>query len=180
MSEHENNSVNNEPEATKTSNRRRFIKQGVMVAPIITAVTSRPVWADGISAISGNLSGNLSQATAQSVLTSYNGRSPEYWSDNLKSNKSQSDLYWMGDEITKNTKFNSVFINSGNATQFKTYLNTPSYNNVRKWAVTAFLNSLTDTSFPYKPQDIIDFQQSYNNKEVSKSDALIVLQALSS
>lgn len=187
MSEHENNSVEKKTETTKTSNRRRFIKQGVMIAPVITTVASQPAWGRGMVSISGNLSGNLSRKPETYTANTYDGKSPGYWKNKQdKHNRfvtHASDL----DGVTKNTKFSTIFIFSNNdETIFNILWHQGNEGTVvEKFAIVAYLNALTDQpSFPYTPQEIKDFYNSYinpsatgvpHNRRISKELAHTIL-----
>ena len=74
MSIQEENKVSVQKSAL-TEGRRSFIKKSAIAAPILVSISSRPVWGNVTSAVSGNLSGNLSQPTGNL----FNGQSPGYW-----------------------------------------------------------------------------------------------------
>lgn len=72
------NSKNQTDQNTSINRRRKFLKNAMMAAPIITAVASKPVWGIEMISLSGNLSGNLSQKSSQ-YGNGPVGRSPGYW-----------------------------------------------------------------------------------------------------
>ena len=70
---------NKEQKSNNTNLRRSFLKKAAISAPIISTVSSKPVWGAGICALSGSLSGNLSNHGAESSCEGPIGRSPGYW-----------------------------------------------------------------------------------------------------
>lgn len=77
-----NDNTDNEilSQTKESNNRRSFLKKGAIAAPVIASVASKPVWGSGICALSGSLSGNLSNHGDQMSCDGPVGRSPGYWS----------------------------------------------------------------------------------------------------
>lgn len=97
-----NNEMDNIKKTTNLStkeSRRKFIKNTAIVAPILTTVTSKSVFADdyAINSISGNLSNN--QSGPEHEPNYENGCSPGYWHK-----VSRYKLYTAAE-----TKFNAIF-----------------------------------------------------------------------
>lgn len=197
MSNEEKNQVDNQAEPAKSSNRRRFLRHGVMAAPVITTLASRPVWAGNdigiaINSISGNLSGNLSTQTqgTQEPIT-YNGCGDlSYWSDESNYSIIWNDSRAEYDEddglykIHFDTDFRGVFTKGpkgrGFAEIVQLSLNTP--NNRKRYvnalAASALLNSITDASFPYAPDDIIDLLVAVKDGSVKEETGIYLLEKL--
>jgi hypothetical protein len=160
--------------------RRNLMIKAAISVPIIASVTARPVWASGISSISGNLSGNLSNHTHEESF--YDGCSPGYWH---KDSRYPVSAY--GYTIEANTPFNSIFtIASGpkaytahNAEGFTFLIHQPTSKTVatqvERFTSACFMNSLADVNYPYTPDDIIDFYGYYYRNEISYDDAKAVL-----
>ena len=197
MSNEEKNSVESQPQASKSSNRRRFLRQGVMVAPVITTLASRPVWAGNdigiaINSISGNLSGNLSTQTqgTQEPIT-YNGCGDlSYWADasNYSIVWNDSRAEWDDDDSTYkihfDTTFKDIFSKGPNSKGFAevVQLAIDSPNNEARYlnglAAAALLNSITDASFPYQPDDIIDLLVAVKTGSVTYETGTYLLEIL--
>lgn len=180
MSDHENNSVKNQSETPKASNRRRFIKQGVMITPVITTVASRPAWGrDGIMSISGNLSGNLSRDEDTWQPTKFDGKSPGYWKHRTIDRFTTNSIF----TIDKDTSFSSLF---GFGTTDKTIFEIlwdqgNEGTKLEKFALVAYLNSLKfGTAFPYTAQEIVAFYLACKatNSVIDETTAFIILNNL--
>ncbi|WP_448212683.1 hypothetical protein [Colwellia sp. MEBiC06753] len=69
---------------TPSKSRRSFLIKSAMVPPVISTVASKPVWGTGICALSGSLSGNMSNHGDQYDCEGPKGRSPGYWCQWIK------------------------------------------------------------------------------------------------
>jgi hypothetical protein len=155
-----------------TTTRRQFVKGAAIAAPIIAAVSSRPVWANTASAVSGNLSGNLSQPTEK--IDPYNGKSPGYWQGGQPTGGRIDDL--LG--VNSNTPFNSIFTQvtppAYTATYPKTLLeaiqDSGGTNQPERFAAAAYLNSIDDFNYPYTPAEIVDFYGYYARGEITYAE----------
>jgi hypothetical protein len=162
-----------------TTTRRNFIKKAAISAPIIAAVSSRPVWAQGSSAVSGNLSGNLSQVTDE--VPPINGQSPGYWQGGNDKGLRIDGV----SGVTRNTSFSSLF--------YQTSVNDPagygwtaSYasslltaiqdtgNQPERFAAAAYLNAASNNAgyggYPYSTAQIIDFYGYYHRGEITAAE----------
>lgn len=190
MSEHENKSPNQTSEASDKSNRRRFLKQGAIIAPVITTLSSRPVWARGdgnIGSISGSLSGNLSNNTRVYDPKTYDGCSPGYWHK-----AERFPVQGHGFDIHYNTPFEDVFddennkVTTGISDTFIAIIgaseshkrSSGSSFQVERFAAASLLNAIADPSFPYPPRDIIAFYGEYHKGTIDAEFAKGILENL--
>jgi len=161
--------------------RRNLIIKAAISVPVIASVTARPVWANGISSISGNLSGNLSNHPHEESL--YDGCSPGYWHK-----AKRYPVSALGYTIEATTAFNSLFTiafglkaYTADFAQGFTVIIDGSTNpatQVERFAAASFMNSLHDANYPYSPEDIIDFYGYYYRGEISYDEAKAVLENL--
>jgi hypothetical protein len=163
-----------------STSRRQFVKGAAISAPIIAAVSSRPVWASSVSAVSGNLSGNLSQPAV--TIPPYDGKSPGYWQGGSDKGARIDAL----PGVNRNTLFNSIF----RQTTIPSY--TASYSvtllvavqtggntyQPERFAAAAYLNSLNDPNYPYTPAQIVDFYGYYARGEITKDEIHATFQQL--
>lgn len=114
----ESSSKNIERQGISAKNRRKFLINAAIIAPIISTVASKPVWGAGICNLSGSLSGNLSQNGGDDNCTGPVGRSPGYWSkwEKITSCKashwaqgSNRIYHWHQAGYKPTTSFTSVF-----------------------------------------------------------------------
>ncbi len=88
-----------------SNNRRKLIRGGVVGAPVLLALKSAPVLAQGCKLPSGfSTSGNLSRNGGATCIDG-TFRSPSYWS----STQAQEQGKFKGTGVSVNTKFNAVF-----------------------------------------------------------------------
>ncbi|MFD2165570.1 hypothetical protein ACFSJY_04765 [Thalassotalea euphylliae] len=99
MSNHEPNS---RLEKDNTELRRKFLKGAALGAPIISSIASKPVWGAGICALSGSLSGNMSNHGTQYSCDGPTGRSPGFWSKWWKVTSSNSAHHQLGLKVLYN------------------------------------------------------------------------------
>jgi len=165
-----------------STTRRQFVKGAAIAAPIIAAVSSRPVWANTVSAVSGNLSGNMSQITQL-----YDGCSPGFWHKVDRYPVTGPTAGGTQYTVNSNTAFNSIFQQGGlngytaaYSDGFTTIIHQPTNpaTQVERKAAAVFMNSIADPFFPYAPEVIIDFYGAFYLGVITSSQAETVLNNL--
>jgi hypothetical protein len=162
-----------------TTTRRNFIKKAAISAPIIAAVSSRPVWATANSAVSGNLSGNLS--TPNDEIPPVNGQSPGYWQGGQPTGKRIDDV----SGVVQGTSFASLFYQTsiedpaglGWTASYTNSLLTAvqdTGNQPERFAAAAYLNAASNNAgfggYPYSTAQIIDFYGYYHRGEITAAE----------
>jgi hypothetical protein len=99
MMEMSDKQISNSVDASKTvkNTRRSFLKKTAIGAPVVSSIASQPVWGAGICALSGSLSGNLSNHGDQSDCKGPMGRSPGYWAQWEKATSCNTNHWPQGD-----------------------------------------------------------------------------------
>ena len=146
-----------------TKDRRSFIKKSAIAAPIIASISSRPVWASVSSAVSGNLSGNLSQPSG----VTFPGQSPGYWQGSNTDRIAALGLTnpATGQLITGSSLFKDIFTDApapyNTYTFFQILHGNGDAQQPSRFSAAAYFNTYYHADYPLSRTQILGFYSIY-------------------
>lgn len=199
MQNTEKNSVEQESTQATSSmsssnSRRKFFKKAASGSIIVAAASSQPVWGSCVSSISGNLSGNTSNAEDRTTV--FAGNAPGFYRNMgyVAGTNSQTDIITNANNIIPADGVDIVGLNNTltYTSTFESLFNSGSGNTVQHVLVTrgntderferhflgAVLNSHFMDDYPYTFLELSDFLELVVTGQITKSEAIPVLRFL--